>query len=171
MLIDRLMERAGGRRFRIEANAAVAEVDLKGQRALLVKPLTFMNLSGDAARPLLEKYGEGKAENLIVVCDDAALPLGMIRVRARGSAGGQKGLKSIIERTGTQDFARLRLGIKPTHPVADLRDFVLSTIGRRDRQPIEAMLDRAADAVEMMMAEGVERAMSAFNERVRSEDA
>ena len=169
MLIDRLMQRAGGRRYRQEARAEVAQVELRGQRVIVVKPMTFMNLSGEAVRPLVEKYGEADARNIIVACDDIALPFGMIRVRARGSAGGQKGLKSIIERSGSEDFPRVRMGIKPDHPVADLGDFVLMPIRSREREQLELMLDRAADAIELILAEGVERAMAAFNERVKSE--
>ncbi len=169
MLIDRLMQRAGGRRYRQEARAEVAQVELRGQRVIVVKPMTFMNLSGEAVRPLVEKYGEADARNIIAACDDIALPFGMIRVRARGSAGGQKGLKSIIERLGSEDFPRVRMGIKPDHPVSDLGDFVLMPIRSREREQLELMLDRAADAIELILAEGVERAMSAFNERVKSE--
>ena len=167
MLVDRLFERAGGRRFRNDSNAKIAEVTLAGKRVLLAKPQTFMNLSGDAARPLLERYGEADAANLIVACDDVALPFGTIRVRARGSAGGQKGLKSIIERLGTQEFARVRLGVRPDHPVDDLTSFVLSPIPRRDRVTLDHALERAADAIETVLAEGVERAMALFNERVK----
>ena len=167
MLVDRLFERAGGRRFRNNSNAKIAEVTLAGKRVVLAKPQTFMNLSGDAARPLLERYGEADAANLIVVCDDVALPFGTIRVRARGSAGGQKGLKSIIERLGTQEFARVRLGVRPDHPVDDLTSFVLSLIPRRDRVTLDHALDRAADAIETVLREGVERAMALFNERVK----
>ncbi|HKP86656.1 MAG TPA: aminoacyl-tRNA hydrolase [Blastocatellia bacterium] len=167
MLIDRLFERAGGRRFRDEAQAKVAEVTVAGERVLLAKPHTFMNLSGDSVRPLLERYAEGGAANLIVAADDVALPFGMIRVRGRGSAGGQKGLKSIIERLGTQEFARVRLGVRPDHPVSDLSSFVLSPIPRRDGEALDQMLDRAADAVAVVLAEGVERAMALFNERVK----
>jgi len=167
MLIDRLFERAGGRRFRNESTAKVVEVTLAGKRVLLVKPQTFMNLSGDAARPLLEHYGEAEAANLIVACDDVALPFGTVRVRARGSAGGQKGLKSIIERLSTQEFARVRLGVRPDHPVDDLSSFVLSTIPRRDREILDNALDRAADATETILTESIERAMALFNERVK----
>ena len=167
MLVDRLFERAGGRRFRNESGAKIVEVTLAGKRVLLVKPQTFMNLSGDAARPLLERYGEADTANLIVACDDVALPFGTIRVRARGSAGGQKGLKSIIERLGTQEFARVRLGVRPDHPVDDLTSFVLSPIPRRDRVTLDHALDRAADAIETVLSEGVERAMALFNERVK----
>ena len=168
MLIDRLSERAGHTRFRDESNAKVAEVTLARARVLLVKPQTYMNLSGGAVGPLLERYGEGEAANLIVASDEAALPFGMIRVRGRGSAGGQKGLKSIIERIGSQDFTRVRLGVKPDHPVSDLSSFVLSPIPRRDRPALETVLDRAADAVEVILTEGVERAMALFNERVKT---
>ena len=170
MLIDRLLRRAGGHRFRSESSARLAEVQLAGQRVLLAKPQTYMNLSGDAVRPLLERYGEGKPANLLVASDDVALPFGMIRVRARGSAGGQKGLKSIIERLGTQDFARVRLGVKPDHPLDDLSRFVLSPIRNRDHAQLEETLERAVDAVTVMLSEGVERAMARFNERVKSEN-
>ena len=115
----------------------------------------------------MERYGEGDPANLIVASDEVALPLGMIRVRGRGSAGGQKGLKSIIERLGTNEFARVRLGVGPDHPVGDLSAFVLSPIPKRDRDRLDQMLDRAADAVEVMIASGVERAMALFNERVK----
>ena len=167
MLIDRLMARAGGRRFRDETGAKVAEVTLAGERALLVKPQTYMNLSGDAVKPLLARYGSGEVANVIVASDDVALPFGMIRVRGRGSAGGQKGLKSIIERLGSDGFARLRLGVKPDHPVSDLASFVLTPIPKRDHQVLDETLDRAADAIEVILTEGVERAMSRFNERIK----
>jgi PTH1 family peptidyl-tRNA hydrolase len=168
MVVDRLLERAGGRRFRDESTAKVAEVTLAGQRALLVKPQTFMNLSGDAVGPLLERYADGSPAALLVTCDDVALPFGMIRVRARGSAGGQNGLKSIIERLGTQEFARVRLGVRPDHPLADLSSFVLSPIRKRDREKLDQSLDRGADAIEVILTEGVTQAMTSFNERVKS---
>ena len=169
MLIDRLFERAGGRRFRDESNAKVAELTLGNQRVLLAKPQTFMNLSGDAVRPLLERHCDGSPANLLVTCDDVALPFGMIRVRARGSAGGQKGLKSIIERLGTQEFARVRLGVRPDHALGDLSSFVLSPIRKRDVEKLDQALDRGADAIEMFLKDGVAQAMASFNERVKSE--
>ena len=167
MLIDRLIERAGGRRLRDEAGARVGELTLAGERVVIAKPQTFMNLSGSAVRPLLDRYGEGDPANLVVASDDIALPLGMIRVRARGSAGGQKGLKSIIDRLGTNEFARIRLGVGPDHPVENLASFVLSPIPRRERERLEQMLDRGADAAEVIITGGVDRAMALFNERVK----
>jgi len=167
MLIDRLNSQAGERRFRSESSAKIVEVVLADQRVLLVKPQTYMNLSGDAVRPLLVRYGDGEISNLVVASDDVALPLGMIRVRPRGSAGGQKGLKSIIERLGSQEFARVRLGVKPDHPLSDLSNFVLSPVRNRDREQLAETLERAADAVIVILTEGVERAMARFNERVK----
>jgi PTH1 family peptidyl-tRNA hydrolase len=171
MLIDILCSRAGRHRFRSESSAKVAEVVLANQRVLLVKPQTYMNLSGDAVRPLLARYSDAQTSNLIVASDDVALPFGMIRVRARGSAGGQKGLKSIIDRLGSQDFSRVRLGVKPDHPVKDLSSFVLSPIRSHDRELLETTLEKAADAVEVMLGEGVEQAMARFNERIKSDVA
>jgi len=167
MLIDRLNSQAGERRFRSESSAKIVEVVLADQRVLLVKPQTYMNLSGNAVRPLLVRYGDGEISNLVVASDDVALPLGMIRVRPRGSAGGQKGLKSIIERLGSQEFARVRLGVKPDHPLSDLSNFVLSPVRNRDREQLAETLERAADAVIVILTEGVERAMARFNERVK----
>lgn len=171
MLIDTLYSKTGGRRFRSESNAMVAEAVLADQRVLLVKPQTYMNLSGDSVRPLLVRYGEGEISNLIVASDDVALPFGMIRVRPRGSAGGQKGLKSIIERLGSQEFARVRLGVKPDHPLSDLSNFVLSPIRNRDREQLAVILERAAEAVIVILSDGVERAMARFNERVKNDVA
>ena len=170
MLIDRLFEQARGHRFRDEAKAKIAEVTISGERVMLVKPQTFMNLSGDSIRPLLARYAEGDPRNLIVALDDVALPFGMIRVRERGSAGSHNGLKSIIERIGSQDFARIRLGAGPDHPVSELADFVLSPIPKRKREPLDLMLERASDAIRAMISEGVGRAQSLFNERVKTND-
>jgi len=168
-VIDALAERLGIRRFRLECEAQVAPAHLGNEQVLLVRPQTYMNLSGNAVRPLLDKYGAGDPAELIVVCDDIALPLGMIRVRGQGSAGGQKGLKSIIERLGTQQFGRVRLGIKPDHPVGDLADFVLSRIPRRQEAAVGEMIDTAASAVEVVAVKGIGEAMQLFNRRVKSE--
>src|SRR5262249_7336836 len=159
----------GVRRFRSESEARVAPAHLADEAVLLVKPQTYMNLSGNAVRPLLDRYGFGDPSNLIVVCDDIALPLGMIRVRGQGSAGGQKGLKSVIERLGNQQFGGVRLGINPDHRVADLAEFVLSRIPRRMAAEVEQMIDTAADAVALMANKGLDEAMQTFNRRVKSE--
>jgi PTH1 family peptidyl-tRNA hydrolase len=169
-VIDDLAQRLGVRRFRSESEAQVASSVLANEKVLLAKPQTYMNLSGNAVRPLLDRYGSGEPKDLIVVCDDIALPLGMIRVRGQGSAGGQKGLKSVIERLGTQDFGRVRLGIKPDHPVRDLAEFVLSRIPRRQDAVVAEMIEAAVNAVEIMAVKGTREAMQAFNRRVKTED-
>ena len=168
MIVDRLFERACCRRYRAEMQAEVSEANIAGIKTLLVKPMTYMNLSGNAVFTLLEKYGESDTGNLMVAADDIALPFGFIRIRRRGSAGGQKGLKSIIERLGSVDFSRVRLGIMPDHPVSNLTDYVLSSIHKKNREKLEEVVNRAADAFEMILAEGVDRAMSVFNERVKN---
>jgi PTH1 family peptidyl-tRNA hydrolase len=168
-VIDALAARLAVRRFRSESQAQVAPAQLKDEAVLLVKPQTYMNLSGNAVRPLLERHGAGEPANLIVVCDDVALPVGMIRVRGHGSAGGQKGLKSVIERLGTEQFCRVRLGIKPDHPVGDLAEFVLSRIPRKHSAGVEQMIQMAADAVETLATRGLAEAMQAFNRRVKLE--
>jgi PTH1 family peptidyl-tRNA hydrolase len=167
MLVDNLLERAGGRCFRTEAEALVAQVELADRPVLLVKPQTFMNLSGNAVRPLLERYGEADPANLIVALDDVALPRGMIRVRACGSAGGQKGLQSIIDCLGTDQFTRIRLGIKPDYPIDDLSSFVLQRVPKRYHKQISEMIELGSDAVMVILTEGTHRAMAIFNQRVK----
>jgi PTH1 family peptidyl-tRNA hydrolase len=164
MLIDELWGRAGRATFRKEGRSRLARVQIAGQEVLLVKPETYMNLSGEAVAELLLSHAASPA-NLIVACDDLALPLGMIRLRPRGSSGGQKGLQSIIDRLGTNNFARLRMGIKPDHPIADLADYVLSPIPDEQLGRVRQMIQRAADAIEVMLAEGIGRAMASFNMR------
>ena len=129
---------------------------------LLAKPLTFMNLSGDAVAALARYYDVPAAELLIVV-DEIALPFGRLRARARGSAGGHNGLKSVIERLGTTEFPRLRLGVGRGDARRDLADHVLSKFERGERAELESFITRAADAVEMFVAEGIGKVMNTYN--------
>lgn len=131
-------------------------------RAILAKPLTFMNLSGFAVSRLRQFFRIELAD-LLVVVDEVALPLGRLRARARGSAGGHNGLKSIIEQLGTDEFARLRLGVGRGDSRRDLADHVLSTFDADERDTIQAATLRAADASEMFIAEGIGRVMNTFN--------
>lgn len=128
---------------------------------LVAKPLTYMNRSGDAVAALARYYDIGAAD-LLVVVDEAALPFGKLRARARGSAGGHNGLKSIIEQVGDA-FPRLRIGIGRGDPRWDLADHVLSTFGRDERDAIDRAILRAADAVETFVADGVTATMNRFN--------
>jgi PTH1 family peptidyl-tRNA hydrolase len=129
---------------------------------LVAKPLTFMNRSGDAVSALA-RYYDIAAGDLLVVVDEVALPFGRLRARARGSAGGHNGLKSIIDRLGTQEFARLRLGVGRGDQRRDLADHVLSKFEAEERSELEPFIATAADAAEMFAAEGIARVMNTYN--------
>jgi PTH1 family peptidyl-tRNA hydrolase len=129
---------------------------------LLAKPLTYMNLSGDAVAALMRYYDVAVGDVLVVI-DEAALPFGKLRARARGSAGGHNGLKSVIERLGTTEFARLRLGVGRGDGRRDLSDHVLSIFERGERAELESFITRAADAAEMFAAEGIGKVMNTYN--------
>ena len=129
---------------------------------LLAKPLTYMNLSGDAVAALT-RYYDVPVDVLLIVIDEASLPFGKLRARARGSAGGHNGLKSIIERLGTTEFSRLRLGVGRGDDQRKLSDHVLSIFERSERAELEAFITRAADAVELFAAEGILAVMNTYN--------
>ncbi len=141
----------------------------KGRDALLAKPLTFMNNSGFAVSRLAQ-YFQIEPEDMLVVVDEAALPLGRLRARPRGSAGGHNGLKSIIGQLGTQEFPRLRVGVGRGDARRDLSDHVLSKFDPAERDTIQAAVLRAADAAEMFVAEGIARVMNAFNAADNQQD-
>jgi PTH1 family peptidyl-tRNA hydrolase len=129
---------------------------------LIGKPLTFMNRSGDAVAALAHYYDIVPAD-LLVVVDEVALPFGRLRARARGSAGGHNGLKSVIERLGTTEFPRLRLGVGRGDTRRDLADHVLSKFEADEQSALGEFITRAADAAEMFAADGIEKVMNAYN--------
>ena len=129
---------------------------------MLAKPLTFMNLSGDVVAGLA-RYFDIVSDDLFIFVDEAALPFGKLRARARGSAGGHNGLKSVIERLGTTDFPRLRLGVGRGDGRRDLADHVLAKFERGEQAELEALITRAADAAEMFAAEGISKVMNVYN--------
>src|SRR6184192_1306720 len=139
MLIDKLASGARVNVKRRECQSLVGSALIESKRVRLVKPQTYMNLSGKAVGCLLKK-GEVSNDALIVISDDLALPFGTIRLRARGSAGGHNGLKSIIAALGTNEFVRLRIGIQPDHPVADAKGFVLDQFRKVDRAKVDEVL-------------------------------
>lgn len=161
-MIDKLGKAAGVSKFRRECQALTARAEIGSNVALLVKPQTYMNLSGEAVSCLFKKY-ETTAANLIVVSDDLALPFGKIRIRARGTSGGHNGLKSIIAAAGTDEFTRLRIGIQPEHPLADSKKFVLDSFPMTARTTVEETLEKSADAVRTIIEDGVLKAMTEFN--------
>jgi peptidyl-tRNA hydrolase, PTH1 family len=147
---------------REEDDAWVAEAEVGGEPSLLVKPLTFMNRSGVAVgRILAEREASPKA--LVVVLDDAALDLGVVRVRESGSHGGHNGLRSIIDVLGTDEFCRVRVGIRKGDIPADLADFVLSDFPKDDVLVVQETVGWAAEAVHCLVREGAEVAMNRFN--------
>ena len=166
LAIDGTAERAGIRITRPEAKSYVGRGKFAGEEVILAKPQTMMNLSGVAVRMLLEKYECDPAE-MIVLTDEVDLPWGMLRIRERGSAGTHNGLKSIISALGSGEFIRVRLGIKPEKIWGELRDYVLSKLSRADREIAGQMVTEATDAVELIITEGVNKAMSKFNRRVQ----
>jgi PTH1 family peptidyl-tRNA hydrolase len=162
MLVDLLASRLQTTVKREECRSLLGRGEIDNRTVELAKPLTFMNLSGEAAKCLLAKE-ERSLEKLIVISDDLALPFGTIRVRPNGSHGGHNGLRSLIDCLGTQEFKRLRIGIMPQHPVADAKGFVLDTFAKGDSATVEKILGNAADAVEAIIRDGVEAAMAGFN--------
>jgi PTH1 family peptidyl-tRNA hydrolase len=140
-----------------------------GEALLLAKPLTFMNRSGDVVSGLSHYYDIAPGD-LLVVVDEAALPLGRLRARTAGSSGGHNGLKSIVERLGTTDVPRLRLGVGRGDARRDLADHVLSAFEPGERAELESLITRAADAAEMFAAEGILKVMNVYNPGVAASE-
>lgn len=168
-VVDLLAERWNIRVTRPEAQSLIGLGRIAGENVALAKPQTFMNASGYAVAELLER-NEVDSAALIVVSDEIALPWGMIRIRERGSAGGHNGLRSVIAELGTDEFLRVRLGIKPKFPVPDLAIYDLAPMGREVRKVAEEMIAGAADAVEAILTDGASRAMSKFNRKAAADE-
>lgn len=160
---DELAERCRVPLQRLKFRALTNTVTLGGQKVLLMKPVTYMNLSGEAVREAAAFY-KVPPEHILVLSDEVALPPGKLRVRTGGSAGGHNGLKNIIVHLGSDQFPRIRLGVgqKP-HPDYDMADWVLGKPQGEDKTAVEAAVVRAADAVECLLAKGPEEAMNRFN--------
>jgi PTH1 family peptidyl-tRNA hydrolase len=164
MVIDRLAESHGIRVSRKQNLSLVGLGAIGAKRIALAKPQTFMNLSGPAVKGLLERYGL-KPDRLILVYDELALPWQELRIRPRGSDAGHNGMKSVIGSLGTSEFPRVRLGIRPDHPIGDGATFVLARFKRAQKKEVEEVAGRGAAAVESILADGVEKSMTAFNRR------
>jgi len=166
MLIDKLAGDSGATVKRRECRSLIGTASIERERVKLIKPQTYMNLSGEAVACLIDRYEVSDvARSMIVVSDDLALPFGTIRLRARGSAGGHNGLKSIIATLGTNEFVRLRIGIQPSHPVSDAKSFVLDEFPRAQRQEVKEILARGAEAVRSVLRDGIAKAMSIYNSK------
>jgi PTH1 family peptidyl-tRNA hydrolase len=160
-VVDRLAQGGAGARFSRKFDGLLAETEIDFRRVLLLKPETFMNLSGRAVGQALRFYKLDPAD-LLVVCDDLSLPLGRLRIRGGGSDGGQKGLRDIAAHLGTEEFPRLRIGIGDRGP-ADATDFVLSRFRTAERPVIDDALILASQAVAVWTTQGLAAAMNRFN--------
>ena len=162
MLIDFLAGQFRTQVKREECRSLIGQTRFENQKLELVKPQTYMNLSGEAFQCLVTK-GERSVSKSIVIVDDLALPFGTLRLRAKGSGGGHNGLKSIIACARTQDFIRLRIGIHPDHPLGNTKKFVLENFSKQEFETVAKVLERAAKAVCSVVSEGIEKAMSEYN--------
>lgn len=143
-------------------NAEVAETILRNQKTILLSPLTFMNLSGQSVRAAVDFY-KIPLTDMLVICDDINLDVARLRLRPNGSAGGQNGLKDIIKRLGSQEFDRLRVGVGRPPPRWDAADYVLGKFSAEDAAQIDRAVERAANAVEVWVENGIQTAMNQFN--------
>ena len=165
LAVDELANRNGIRVERPEGKALVGRGKIAGEEVVLAKPQTFMNLSGISVRELLGKY-ELEPDDLLVMFDERDLPSGMIRIGERGSPGTHNGAKSVTSSVGTQEFARLRLGCGPDHPVNDLASYVLRPMKKSELEAAAEMLAEAGDAVELILKDGIAAAMNKYNRKV-----
>jgi PTH1 family peptidyl-tRNA hydrolase len=162
MLLDRLAERLAARFARMEMKALVTHASYEDNRLILVKPQTYMNLSGQAIGSLLQFY-KIPNDRLMVVFDDIDLPWGMLRLRPAGGSAGQKGMQSIIERLGTQEFPRLRIGISRPPGRMEAGDYVLQDFSREETELLPAILERGVEAVLAFIKEGIVASMNQYN--------
>ena len=169
-VVERLAKQARIRTRSQQGRARVWVGRLDQEEVVLAQPLTYMNLSGEAVSELLRAHGLTPAD-LVVILDDVALPFGQLRIRERGSAGGHRGLESVLAAVGTDEVARVRLGIQPLDAkVGDLADYVLNPMDDEQRRAAEKMVAEAADAVRVMLREGTQKAMARFNRRPETEE-
>ncbi|MCA9230238.1 MAG: aminoacyl-tRNA hydrolase [Planctomycetales bacterium] len=161
-VIQSLAKRHGASAGKSKFEGLLQECQIRGERTLLLMPLTFMNLSGRSVRQALDFYKLG-LDDLVLVCDDFNLSLGSLRFRPEGSAGGQKGLADTIQQLASDQFARLRFGIGPVPEKWDPVDFVLGRFSTDESVLVELQINRACDAVETWIADGIDQAMNRYN--------
>jgi len=169
LAVEALAEASGIRVTRPEAKSQVGLGAVAGQEVVLAKPQTMMNLSGIAVRMLLERYVCDPGE-MIVLVDEADLPWGMLRIRIRGRNSTHNGLRSIIGELGTDDFIRVRMGVQPEQQWDDRKDYLLSEMKRAQRETAQQEAVEAAEAVKLILGEGVQKAMLRHNRRATLED-
>ena len=163
MTADVISKSTGTRINRLRFKAYTAHCTMGGKKVFLMKPQTFMNLSGQAVQPAAAFY-KIPPERILVVSDDVSLPVGKLRIRAQGSAGGHNGLKDIASRLGSEEFPRIKIGVgAPEHPDHEMADWVLSSFKGQDEKSIGSAVLRAAEAVETIISDGINTAMNMYN--------
>ena len=163
-VVDRLASRHNVALGRKQSQSLCGRWRREGQELWLIKPQTFMNLSGAAVKDWLSRQELGP-ENLLVVADDLDLPWGTLRIRPQGGAAGHHGLESIIAAIGSRQFPRVRIGVRPEHPISDTVEYLLSPLKRAERREMDEIVDRASDAVESILRDGILAAMNRFNQK------
>jgi PTH1 family peptidyl-tRNA hydrolase len=162
MVLNRLSDKLAESFGKVEAKALICKTTYQGERVILVKPQTFMNNSGASVRSLVRFY-QVSLENLLVAYDDVDLPLGLLRLRPSGGSAGQKGMESIIERLGTDEFPRLRIGTGRPPGRMEAADYVLQDFPAQDTELLNETLDRAVQAVLIFIQDGLDKAMNIYN--------
>jgi PTH1 family peptidyl-tRNA hydrolase len=168
LLVDCLAQEADVKVSNRRCRSLTAKATIAGEQVILAKPETYMNLSGLAVRELAEAYELTSGEELIVAHDELAFPFGTVRIRERGSAGGHNGVESVIGALGTEKFVRVRMGIAPDHEVRDAAHYVTAPFRKAQLKAVDEMLERAADAVKVILTEGISKAMNRFNQRQKA---
>ncbi len=171
LAVDRIAEQHGVKIVNRHCRALTGRVQLEGNEAMLVKPETYMNLSGVAVRELVARYEADPASDLIVIYDELDLPFGGIRVRVRGRSAGHNGVQSIINALGTEEFVRIRLGINPGHTITSGSEYVLSQFRKAQVPVVDEALDAAAEAVKVILTQGASVAMNRFNRKAETGEA
>jgi len=170
LAVDRIAEKLGGIRIgNRHCRALTGRGKIGEEEVLLAKPETFMNLSGLSVRELVEKYEAEPAKDLIVLYDELDFEWGTMRIRERGSSGGHNGVESVMGAVGP-DFIRIRMGVGSGHPITNGADYVLALMKKKQLEVADEMLERAADAVKMIVEEGIAKAMNVFNQRAKESE-
>ncbi len=163
MCIDRIAESHNIAVMEKKHKSMIGKGFINGEKVVLVKPLTFMNLSGEAVREVLDYYKLSPEDDLIVLYDDISLPVGKLRIRPKGSAGGHNGIKNIIKHTGTDVFKRIKVGVGEKPSRMDLADYVLGHFDEEDKKLIDESLDRVLSAIDLLVRDETDEAMNKFN--------
>ena len=170
LAVDRIAEQCGVRVNNRNCRAQTARARIGETDVVLAKPETFMNLSGQSVRELVQEYQAQPEMDLVLLYDELDLPFGTLRIRPRGRSAGHNGVESVIGALGTQEFLRIRMGVGPDHPVGDGAKYVLSQFKKSQYPVIDQVLDTAFDAVKIILAEGVQAAMNRFNRKPEEEE-